>query len=151
MTRRFTGWHMTAIMVAFFGVVLAVNLVMARAAIGTFGGTVVDNSYVASQRYNGWLEQARAQDRLAWSVKAIPAGKRAAIVLIGPAGPLDTATVTATARHPLGRLPDRTLTFDGAGKGRYLASTPLPPGRWLLNIRIRSGGNEARYERELTL
>jgi nitrogen fixation protein FixH len=40
---KFTGWHMTTILVAFFGVVIAVNFFMARMAVGTFGGTVVDN------------------------------------------------------------------------------------------------------------
>ncbi|MGE0776676.1 MAG: FixH family protein, partial [Sphingomonadaceae bacterium] len=55
MTRSFTGRHMAIILIAFFGVVIAVNFYMARMAIGTFGGTVVDNSYVASQRFNGWL------------------------------------------------------------------------------------------------
>ena len=58
--RKFTGWHMTGILVAFFGVVVSVNVFMARAAISTFGGTVVDNSYVASQKFNGWLDKAEA-------------------------------------------------------------------------------------------
>ena len=44
MTRRFTGYHMTAILLAFFGIVVAVNLVMATLATRTFGGVVVENS-----------------------------------------------------------------------------------------------------------
>ena len=66
---KFTGWHMTAIFVAFFGIVMAVNFYMARMAVGTFGGTVVDNSYVASQEYNSWLGAAARQDKLGWNVK----------------------------------------------------------------------------------
>ena len=38
MTRKFTGWHMSAILVGFFAIVISVNLFMARAAIGSFGG-----------------------------------------------------------------------------------------------------------------
>ena len=57
----FTGWHMLAICVAFFGVVIAVNVVMADLAISTFSGEVVENSYVASQRFNGWLDEAKAE------------------------------------------------------------------------------------------
>ncbi|WP_037492794.1 FixH family protein, partial [Sphingobium sp. HDIP04] len=64
--RRFTGWHMTAILAAFFAVVIAVNMLMATVAVRSFGGTVVENSYVASQKFNGWLAQARAQQRLGW-------------------------------------------------------------------------------------
>jgi len=70
MTRTFTGWHMTGIVVALFGVVIAVNVLMASYAIGTFGGTVVDNSYVASQRFNSWLAEARTQRDLGWNVDA---------------------------------------------------------------------------------
>jgi len=55
MTGRFTGWHMTFILVSFFAVVIAVNLTMAHFASSTFGGLVVENSYVASQKYDGWL------------------------------------------------------------------------------------------------
>jgi nitrogen fixation protein FixH len=56
MTRKpFTGYHMAAILIGFFGIVIAVNIYMAKVAVGTFGGTVVDNSYVASQNYNEWL------------------------------------------------------------------------------------------------
>ncbi|EQB08879.1 hypothetical protein L286_01110, partial [Sphingobium sp. HDIP04] len=57
---------MTAILAAFFAVVIAVNMLMATVAVRSFGGTVVENSYVASQKFNGWLAQARAQQRLGW-------------------------------------------------------------------------------------
>ena len=33
-----------------------------RYAMSTFGGIVVENSYVASQEFNGWLEEARQSD-----------------------------------------------------------------------------------------
>jgi len=61
MTKRFTGWHMTGILLGFFGIIVAVNFTMATLATRTFGGVVVQNSYVASQRYNEWLKAARAQ------------------------------------------------------------------------------------------
>ncbi len=38
MTKRFTGWHFTAIMVGGFSIVVAVNLFMASMAVGSFGG-----------------------------------------------------------------------------------------------------------------
>ena len=52
---RLTGRHVAAIFIGFFAIVIAVNMLMASYAIGGFGGTVVDNSYVASQKFNGWL------------------------------------------------------------------------------------------------
>jgi nitrogen fixation protein FixH len=51
----FTGRHMAITIVGFFLVVIVVNLAMARMATSTFGGVVVENSYVASQHYNRWL------------------------------------------------------------------------------------------------
>ena len=46
MKGEFTGRHMAAILVTGFGVVIAVNVLMASLAVGTFGGVVVDNQYV---------------------------------------------------------------------------------------------------------
>ena len=52
MPRTFTGRHMTMVLVAFFGTIIVVNFTMARFASSTFGGVVVENSYVASQHFN---------------------------------------------------------------------------------------------------
>ena len=80
MTKPFTGWHMATILVGFFGIVIAVNVYMARAAIKTFGGTVVDNSYVASQEFNGWLAAAHKQERLGWDTRlSLVAGRHVRI------------------------------------------------------------------------
>ena len=48
-TFRFTGFHMLACMIVFFGVIVAVNLTMATLASQSWTGLVVKNSYVASQ------------------------------------------------------------------------------------------------------
>lgn len=152
MTRGFTGWHMTGIMVAFFGVVIAVNFLMASYAVGTFGGTVVDNSYVASQQFNTWLAEARAQRALGWSVTVTAEADRLVrIVPTGPRGALTAATVTATAAHPLGRVPARALSFRRGPDGRFVATAPLPAGRWLLHIEVRDGRNDARFDDEVRL
>ena len=49
-------------------VFVAVNLFMAYNAVGGFHGTVVDTSYVASQKYNGWLAKAETSRALGWQV-----------------------------------------------------------------------------------
>ncbi|MFM5947692.1 MAG: FixH family protein, partial [Novosphingobium sp.] len=81
-TGPFTGRHAAAIIVAFFAVVVAVNVYMARTAIGTFGGVVVDNSYVASQKYNGWLKEAAKEKALGWSAKATRRGDGRLVVTL---------------------------------------------------------------------
>ena len=104
----FTGRHMAAILIAFFGVVMTVNFIMARFALSTFGGTVVDNSYVASQKFNGWLRPARREKAMGWTVSN-PAREQDHIVISAKnaaGSPLAGAAVTMLAEHPLGRAPD---------------------------------------------
>ena len=150
MTRRFTGWHMTAIMFAFFGVVVSVNMLMATLATRTFGGTVVENSYVASQSFNRWLAEARAQDRLQWRLDLAAApDRRLEIRIDGPAGPLGGATVAAVLSHPVGRAPEQELRFAPVGDGAYRSIAPVPAGRWIVRLIVRRGGQEARYVRDL--
>lgn len=152
MTKPFTGWHMTAIMVAFFAVVVAVNLVMATQASRTFGGVVVENSYVASQRFNGWLDEARVQARLGWSATAsAQPGSVLAVDLRSPEGPLDGARLVVTAEHPLGRVPATRLDLQPGRDGRYSIVHPLPPGRWILRIAAQRGDVDARFKQEILL
>uniref|UniRef100_UPI00286E75F7 FixH family protein n=1 Tax=Sandarakinorhabdus sp. TaxID=1916663 RepID=UPI00286E75F7 len=82
MSRGFTGRHMWMVMIGFFGLVIAVNFTMAWLASSTFGGTIVDNSYVASQKFNGWLQAARAQKALGWTARLGLDGGRHVMVIM---------------------------------------------------------------------
>jgi len=147
MNKPFTGRHFTLIMVAFFGVVIAVNLVMARYAASTFGGVVVDNSYVASQRFNGWLDKARTQDTLGWN--AIASRAADGRVELAFTGAPEVLIVTAVARHPLGHLPDAALAFVRQSDRRFVSTRPLQPGRWRLRVEAVSGASQWRRELDL--
>ena len=144
MTRPFTGWHMTAILLAFFGVIVAVNFTMATFATRTFGGVVVENSYVASQKYNGWLKAAREQERLGWKAKARLDSDRRVTVEVSLPG----AVVTGYAVHPLGREADVPLKFSGVESFR--SQNPLPPGRWDVHLLVRRGAEQARLSETLS-
>ncbi len=146
MTRLFTGWHMTAIIVTFFGVVIAVNVLMATLATTTFSGTVVDNSYVASQEFNTWLAESRAQKALGWSVRVdLDSARHTRVVGHIPAG----AVVAGVALHPIGRVPDQALSFVQTGNGVYLSRAAIPAGRFRIRIKVRSGGHVADFEDEV--
>lgn len=152
MTRQFTGRHMAAIMVGFFAVVITVNLIMATNAMRTFGGVVVQNSYVASQKFNGWIAQGRAQDRLGWRVRATGTADGTLIIsLAGAQGPLAGALVAVDAEHPVGQLPDRAFVMKDLGDGRYAATHALPEGRWKLRIQAQLNGQDARFVEEVRL
>lgn len=140
MSRRIDGRQVAAIFVGGFAVVIGVNLYAAVLAKQTFGGIVVENSYVASQKYNGWLQQAADERALGWSASPRRlADDRIAVELDGvPAG----ATVEGMARHPLGRQPDIALGFDANGVSREA----LPPGRWIVRLSVSADGKRSRSE-----
>jgi nitrogen fixation protein FixH len=147
MTRRFTGWHMATILITFFGVVVAVNLIMARYAIGTFGGTVVDNSYVASQNYNRWLAEADQQAKLGWTHKIDLDPKRRVIVSVVKDGvPLNNLTATGVAIHPVGQAPSITLGFAPSAPGALLSQQSLPVGRWRVRLTLRRGADTVKLD-----
>jgi nitrogen fixation protein FixH len=140
--KPFTGYHMAAIMIGFFGIVIAVNVFMARQAISTFGGTVVDNSYVASQNYNEWLAASRAQDKLGWSVSAKRiAGGKVVLAINDKGAPGEGFAAEAIAQHPLGRAPERKLSFVPVGKGEWQSTEALPSTRWTLHLTLRRGAD----------
>ncbi len=147
MKGRFTGWHATACLVVFFGVVAVVNFTMAAMARSAFPGTVVENSYVASQEFNGWLEQARASDRLGWELQLtwLPDGRISVGLKGAPAG----ARLSGMARHPLGRFGDTRLTFGKQASGRYLSNERLPDGRWTVRLEAHTGDVVWREEAHL--
>jgi len=146
-SRTFTGRHMAAVFVGGFAVVIAVNLFMATNAIGSFHGTVVDNSYVASQKYNGWLAKAEASKALGW--QAVPERRADGRVVIETLMVPEGATLTATAERPLGARKATVLAFAPAGAGRWVSDKALAPGRWRLRMAIRAGDQAWAGESEL--
>lgn len=148
--RPFTGRHMAAIMVAFFGVVIGVNVFMAHLATSSFTGEVVENSYVASQHFNRWLDEAKREQALGWQAGAerIDDG-RVVLTLVGL--PAD-AKVMAWARHPLGRVADRALEFRPVAgrRGHFVSVEALPAGRWRLRIEVNAGAKAWRAERDVS-
>jgi len=138
-TKRITGWHATAALVAFFGVVITVNLVMAMYATTTFGGVVVENSYVASQEYNRWLAAAQRQKKLGWRIVPGVDTERRVTVEVSVSG----AEVRGFARHPLGRERDVPLVFE-ARNGGFRSVSPLPAGRWIVHLLVQRGDDQAK-------
>lgn len=144
---EFTGKHMAGVLVAGFGIVIAVNFFMASLAIGGFHGVVVKNSYVASQKFNSWLDKAERSRALGW--EATSAREKNGYVLVTspnlPAG----ADIHAELRRPLGAHEFASLTFSPAGKGRYRSNAPVAAGRWTIRLRIEAGADVWTSESEL--
>lgn len=147
MRKEFTGYHITAILVAFFGLIIAVNLVMAHAATRTFGGLLAKNGYVASRDYNRWIAASEAQDQLGWTLESTVAEGHLVLRLKGVSNP----RVRVAAEHPLGGTPPHAIEMALLSDGHYRSVGLIPAGRWKVRITVSQGNHGARYLREVRI
>ncbi len=128
---EFTGWHMLASMLAFFAIIIAVNVYLAVSASRTWTGLVVENSYVASQQFNEKERLAREQAALGWHAELSYVPGHLALDIRGSDGQaIDLGTVTVALSRPLGDREDRTVALMRGGNGVYSAAILLPRGAW---------------------
>ena len=141
----FTGRRALAVIGGGFAVVVAVNIALAVLASRSHPGLVVDNSYIASQKFNGWLAQGRAQKAMGWTVTATATPLALTVTAISPLGtPLAGLDVVASLEHPLGAEPTRNLPLVETAPGTYTAPHGLSAGQWRTEVRL-SRGNERFY------
>jgi nitrogen fixation protein FixH len=101
-SRTLDGRHVALLIGGGFGLVVAVNLLMAVLASSSFTGSVVKNGYVASQSFNRWLEAGRAQAALGWVPEAAIEGDRLRIAVRTAGGAaVSGLQVRARVRHPI--------------------------------------------------
>lgn len=130
MPGEFTGRHMLLVMIAFFGVIIGVNVLMATVAARSWTGLVVKNSYVASQNFNADLEKARKQAKLGWILKVAIDGRAVSVELSGPDGPLAALTVEMKLSRPTNEADDQSIRLSETAAGLYGAPVALDPGAW---------------------
>jgi nitrogen fixation protein FixH len=137
----FTGWHMLAVVLVFFGTIISVNVVMAVAATGTFPGLVVKNSYVASQHYDELLAKAEAQERAGWHYDfALDGGLIRVGLSRDGTTPARGLSVIAHVGRPSTTREDRMLELASTQDGAYASSEALAPGLWEVDIEaVRRG------------
>jgi nitrogen fixation protein FixH len=143
-----TGKHVLAFFIAFFGVVFVVNFYMAHLATSTFSGEVVENSYVASQRFNRWLDEAAREKALGWQIRTTRRGDGRVVVAVAGPRPGE-AVLNATARRPLGAGIDQPLRFAAEPGVGFVSSEALPAGRWLLRLEVKAAGRQWHGEQAI--
>lgn len=133
--REFTGFHMLALLVAFFGVTIAVNVTMAVMANRTWSGLVVPNSYVASQNFDEEQAEAARQKALGWTEKLSHSGGVLEVAMTGRDGAaLSGLKVAVKIGHPVAAQFDRELTLTETVPGIYEATAELGRGVWDANV-----------------
>jgi nitrogen fixation protein FixH len=148
--KPFTGRHMLFVMLAFFGVIVVVNLTMAVFASKSWTGLVVKNSYVASQAFNRELEQARIQATRGWSGDITYRDGFVVLSLEDKAGqPVVLDTAIAKIGRPAFEQADHQVAMLHQGNGIYHAADVLSPGVW--QISVRGTGSQGEYRLDTRL
>lgn len=147
--RPITGWHVLVAVVAFFGVVIAVDSAFLIAAYRSHPGQVSVTPYEDGLLFNREVARRRAQAALGWSAVAAPAAGGVAVELRDAKGaPVAGQRLTGLLRRPATEAGEHGLTFSETSPGRYLAPVRPAPGAWDLTVRADKGAFEA--ERRLT-
>ena len=128
------GWHVLAVFVTAFGIIISVNLTLAFNAVRTFPGLEVKNSYVASQ---GFDRDRAAQLKLGWDVSAQLRGDQLTLQVLAdgtPIAPFIEHAVFGRATH-VGQ--DQTPDFQFSG-GVLHADVLGGKGNWNLRLKMRA-------------
>lgn len=144
---RFTGYHMLAIMVAFFGVIISVNLTMAWYATSSWSGLVAQNTYIASQQFNSRAAAMRAMAASGIKGEVIVTPGHIAYVLHERDGsPAKADSVTAHFKRPVGEHEDFQVELTRTGDGRFEIDHTVLAGDWIVEAISVRGGETIMHE-----
>ncbi len=147
---RFTGTHMLLLFLGFFGVVVAVNITMAVFASQSWTGLVVKNSYVASQQFNGTLQDAAEQNAKGWHSTMSYGANTLALTLLDEDGSILVPDhLVAKIGRPAFEQSDQELAFVTLPNGINKIATNLAAGIW--KIEVRGEINGETYRRDIRL
>lgn len=152
-----TGRMVLIWMLAFFGVIIAVNLAFVYFALDSWPGLTTQKAYEEGLAYNKTLESAARQDAMGWQSRVslgpvTPKGTRVlSLTMTGPGGPLTGLAAKAHLSRPLGE----GLSVDGDlaedRPGLYVALLRLPAlGRWQVEVTAQAAdGRTYRMRHEV--
>ncbi len=145
--RRWTGRTILLSLLAFFGVIFAVNGVMIYEALSTLSGVDTDSAYQAGLMYEHEVAQAEKQDARRWQVDAeltpVSAGERLDLSARDATGrPLGGMQAIATFERPTDRRRDRDVVLVEDGGGRFHGNAAVGAGQWDLVIVLSRHGEQ---------
>lgn len=132
-----TGRKVLFLLVAFFGVVIGVNLVMMKFAIQTLSGTEVDSAYSASLAYEREITAAHDQDARNWKVDAHVRRSADGVATLQVDAhdnggiPMSGLKFQGRFERPTDKRADRPVSLAEVGRGIYRGTTPeIASGQW---------------------
>ena len=145
--RLLTGRKVLFMLVAFFGVVIGVNLIMMKFAIQSLPGTEVDSAYTASLAYSREIGAAQDQNARDWKVDAhiqrAPDGGATLQVEArdNNGSPMSGLKFKGRFERPTDRRADQPVELAETGIGIYRGSAALiAPGQWDLILEGDAAG-----------
>ncbi len=143
---KVTGRLVLVSLLAFFAVVIGVNVVMMTLAISTMPGTEVESPYLAGIKYNGEITSARAQAERGWRLTShvargidgrvavtVEARDRAGVPLAGLAMSLRLA-------RPTDSRADHAVVLTERSGGTYVGeAADVVAGIWDLELEADRG------------
>jgi nitrogen fixation protein FixH len=138
---------MLAILVAFFGVVISVNILMASYASSSWSGLISKDTYVASQDFNIEAEKARRWAAEGFKGKFTVMDKVLEYRLQGPAAKVDhLANVSAIFHRPVGDKQDFTIALVRRPDGVFASDHNLAAGQWIVDIAAIENGQTVYHQ-----
>jgi nitrogen fixation protein FixH len=156
--RPLTGRKVLFILVAFFGVVIGVNMVMMRLAIQTLPGTEVDSAYSASLAYESEIAAAHDQNARNWKVDAhigrdSGGGATVQVEARDKNGiPMSGLKFQGRFERPIDRRADKPVALAEVGIGIYRGNAAgIAPGQWDLVLEGEAAGQRMFLSRNRVL
>ena len=153
-----TGHKVFFLLVAFFGVVIGVNLVMMKFAIQTLPGTEVDSAYGASLAYEKEIAAAHQQNERKWQIdahvqRAADGGATLQVDARDNDGrPMSGLKFQGRFERPTDRRADQAVALAETGIGIYRGAAPLlAPGQWDLVLQGDAAGQRMFLSRNRVL
>jgi nitrogen fixation protein FixH len=126
-----TGRHVLGITVGAFGIIIAVNLVMAVQAVRTFPGLEVANGYIASQTFD---VERKAQEALGWTAEPVYRDGRLTLALTDADGlPAAVESIDVLVGRTTASNDDQRPVLTRVA-GIWEADLALARGKWMLKV-----------------
>lgn len=146
--KEITGRIVLLCLLGFFGVVVAVNAVMIRAATTTFGGVETASAYKVGLAFNHEIAAGHAQEARHWSVNgklahnAVGEATLSVTVRDRNGAPPPAIALTARLLHPADTRRDHAIAVRQIAPGVFHGDVHADAGQWDLRIDITRDGEQ---------
>ena len=146
-----TGWHVLAVVVGFFAIVISLDVWFMTLAYRTFPGQVSDTPYEDGVAFNRRIARQEAQARLGWTAAAAAGPGKARVEMRDASGaPLRGLALTGRLERPATEAGRTELRFTETAPGRYEAPVANASGAWDLTFDARGDAGAFEGARRLT-